>query len=69
MKSAIDRFESFFQLDLVDSVASGSKDHVMDLNWIVRLFSAFIAKFLTLTHTHYINSTHGQLHDHAIQFV
>ena len=43
MKSAIDRFESFFQLDLVDSVASGSKDHVMDLNWIVRLFSAFIA--------------------------
>ena len=34
MKSAIDRFESFFQLDLVDSVASGSKDHVLDLNWI-----------------------------------
>ena len=34
-----DRFESLFQLDLVDSIASGLKDHVMDHQLVLTLYN------------------------------
>ena len=60
MKSAIDRFGSFFQLDLVDSAASGSKDQVLDLNWI-STWAILVINDRSVLCTHLQQQPHGNL--------